>query len=91
MPGSTDAAHARLVALLAHVDLLAPIEEFDAALLLTADALGLRHIQHHAVSSDCVGTLSERVDLENAAQRLALEKTLTHCIQRRAGKRLGKS
>ena len=59
-------------------------------LLLTADTLGLRHIQHHPVNSDCVGTLSERVDLDNAAKRLELEKLLTHCIERRAGKRLGK-
>ena len=31
VPGATDAAHARLVALLSHVDLLAPLEELDAA------------------------------------------------------------
>jgi len=85
--GWPDSAHSRLVALLQHVDLLAPLEQFDAALLLTADALGLRHIQHHAVNTDCVGTLSERVDLDDAVQRLKLERTLTRCIERRAGKR----
>ena len=90
VPGWTDAAHGRLVALLQHVDLLAPLEEFDAALLLTADALGLRHIQHHAVNTDCAGTLTERVDLDNTRARTHLEKTLTHCLERRAGKRLGK-
>tara|TARA_B110001469_G_C9511040_1_gene254715 strand:+ start:86 stop:676 length:591 start_codon:yes stop_codon:yes gene_type:complete len=42
------------------------------------------------VSSDCVGTLSERVDLENTAQRLELERILTRCVERRAGKRWGK-
>ena len=52
MPGWSVAAHGRLVSLLAHVELLAPLEEFEAALLLTAEQLGLRHIQHHAVNSD---------------------------------------
>ena len=87
VPGWTDSAHSRLVALLQHVDLLAPLEEFDAALLLTADALGLRHIQHHAVNTDCVGVLSERVDLDDAVERQKLEKKLTRCSERRAAKR----
>ena len=64
VPGWSATAHGRLVALLEHIDLLAPLEEFEAALLLTAEELGRRHIQHHAVNSDCIGTLSERVDLD---------------------------
>ena len=80
-------AHSRLVALLQHVDLLTPVEEFDATLLLVADALGLHHIQHHTVNTDCAGTLSERVDLDDTVERHKLERRLTHCIERRAGKK----
>ena len=90
VPGWSATAHGRLVALLEHIDLLAPLEEFEAALLLTAEELGLRHIQHHAVNSDCVGTLSERVDLDSKGERLKLETKLGQCVGRRAGKRWGK-
>jgi len=87
VPGLSDAGRSRLVALLQHVDLLAPLEEFDAALLLTAAALGLRHVQHHTVSTDCIGTLSERVDLDDSKERHKLETNLALCSERQLRKR----
>lgn len=84
VPGWTESAHRRLVALLDNVDLIAPLEQFDAALILTAEALGLRHVQHHAVSTDCVGTLSERVNLDVPKDLKKLERKLGQCGERRS-------
>ena len=81
-------ASPRLAALLRHVDLLSPLEEFDASLLLTAELLGLRHVQHHRVNT-CVGTLSEREDLDDAAHCRRLEKHVRHCRNRLALRRAG--
>jgi hypothetical protein len=43
----------RLRELLSNLDLVAPLERFDEALLMTADVLGLRHIQYAPIDPAC--------------------------------------
>ena len=64
-------------------DLLVPLERFDEALLLLADELGLRHVQHHRVSpgsaGSCAPTYPERIDLDDPQSCAQLERELQCC------------
>lgn len=67
--------------LLRNIDLLAPLDQFEGALLLMSEALGLRHVQHHAVNT-CVGVLTERVNLDDTQKCQKLERGVRRCTGR---------
>jgi len=77
----SDRERRRLADLLRNIDLLSPLDQFEGALLLTAEALGLHHVQHHAVNT-CVGVMSERVNLDDVDRCQQLERGVSRCTGR---------
>ena len=78
---------ARLASVLAHIDVLAPLDQFEHALLLAARALQLNpdDLWHHRVRPECLGaTRANPVDLSDEAECRALEKAVSSCALRQS-------
>ena len=85
--GDSDASRERMRQLVEHFDLSAPLERFDEALLMTADALGLRYLQHARIDPECLklGGRAQRVQLDEAAACTAFSAAVRRCFKRSKG------
>jgi len=76
---------ARLIDMLKHFEIAAPLERFDEALLMTADKLGLRHVQYARVDPECDRSRPQRVLLDDPADCTAFSERVRRCSSRRKG------
>lgn len=85
--GDSDASREQMRQLVEHFDLAAPLERFDEALLMTADALGLRYLQHARIDPECLklGARPQRVQLDEAAACTAFSAEVRRCFKRSKG------
>ena len=83
MADGDEAGWERVLSVLRHFDVAAPLEHFDEMLMLVADRLQLRHIQYARVDPTCDRGRVARVALDDAAECSRFARRVEGCSSQR--------